>query len=172
MAISSEDLKAISENVAALLAGNAAPNTAPTPAVAYGAPTAATEPSVSELQAIEESMSEMLKRELTKRYGDYKVKTVVPDAEDAVKAGVAKVEDELPSVHDMLAHIRNLEAQIQQLKAGPVNQVTDALASGGEPVPHDLHLQDGTVIAGHPGLATHYDDGTSVKRVVAAYPSV
>lgn len=71
-------------------------------------------------------------------------------------------------LESLLARLNDLEKQVENQK----NQAADPDApEGGTPVPHHLHLADGTVVTDHPGVATHYagPDGI-VKRVVTAYP--
>lgn len=69
----------------------------------------------------------------------------------------------------LLARLDDLEKQVAD------NRVTDQAGDGiegGAPVPHHLHLSDGTVITDHPGIVTHYatPDGL-VRRVVNAFRS-
>lgn len=78
-----------------------------------------------------------------------------------------------PSTQELIQIINNLRAEVDNLKKNPgaaVADIADAFAQGGEPVPHNLHLDDGAVIANFPGLATHYADENGTRKVVAAYP--
>ena len=112
------------------------------------------------------------------------VKDAIPQvAEDAAQ----DVKDAVPNVQELMQTVSNLYAQINELKkqgqAG-LSQIAQSVASdfaqGGDPVPHNLHLDDGTVIQNFPGLASHYtettpatatsDAVTTTRRVVAAYP--
>jgi hypothetical protein len=68
-----------------------------------------------------------------------------------------------------------MEAQLAQLKAQQ-NDPQSVVPGSGEPVPHNLFLDDGTVIKNHGGVATSYsttnaDGSESVRKVVAAYPA-
>lgn len=98
------------------------------------------------------------------------VKPVVQTAEDEIK--------DTPSYQDLMATIANLKAEMNDLKTRGqaafsqlANQAAVDFASGGDPVDHTLHLEDGSVVQAT-GLSTHIasPDG-SVKRVIAAYPS-
>jgi hypothetical protein len=93
-----------------------------------------------------------------------------------VTAASSAVED-TPSTEDLLNTIKNLYQEIEGLKkqgAGIFGQLAGNaavdFAQGGDPVPHTLHLDNGSVVQSD-GLATHIAnaDGT-VSRVVAAYP--
>jgi hypothetical protein len=82
-------------------------------------------------------------------------------------------------IAEMQATIASLlaqqEAQKNQAANGPV------VMEGGEPVPHNLVLDNGQWVFNHPGLATHYsvnvpatattDQHDEIHTVVAAYPS-
>jgi hypothetical protein len=79
------------------------------------------------------------------------------------------------TVQALLQRMASLEAQLAEEKARRDNPETISSGSG-EPVPHNLFLDDGTVIKNHGGIATSYSttnpDGTeSVRKVVAAYPA-
>lgn len=112
------------------------------------------------------------------------VKAAIPQVTEDVKQDV---QDAVPDVQELMQTVSNLYAQITELKkqgqAG-LSQIAQNVAAdfaqGGEPVPHNLHLDDGTVIQNYPGLGTHYtettpatstsDAVTTTRRVVAAYP--
>jgi hypothetical protein len=75
----------------------------------------------------------------------------------------------------LLARLSSLEAQLAQVKSQQ-NDPQSIVPGSGEPVAHNLFLDDGTVIKNHGGLATSYsttnEDGTEqVRKVVAAYPA-
>jgi hypothetical protein len=79
------------------------------------------------------------------------------------------------TVTALLARLSSLEAQLTQLKSQQ-NDPQSIVPGSGEPVPHNLFLDDGTVVKNHGGIATSYSttaaDGTeSVRKVVAAYPA-
>lgn len=103
------------------------------------------------------------------------VKDAIPQAETDVKNAV---QDAVPDVQELMQTVSNLYAQITELKkqgAAGIGQIAQAVASdfvqGGEPVPHNLHLDDGSVVSGFKGVATHIANADgSVRRVVAAYP--
>lgn len=110
------------------------------------------------------------------------VRGIVPAVKDAVPTVEADVktvvQDAVPDVQELMQTVSNLYAQIADLKkqgAAGIGQIAQAVASdfvqGGEPVPHNLHLDDGSVVKNFAGVATHVanSDG-SVRRVVAAYP--
>lgn len=112
------------------------------------------------------------------------VKAAVPQVEEDAKQDV---KDAVPDVQELMQTVSNLYAQIEDLKkqgqAG-LSQLGQAVqadfAQGGEPVAHNLHLDDGSIVQNFPGVATHYtettpatstsDAVTTTKRVVAAYP--
>lgn len=80
-----------------------------------------------------------------------------------------------PTITALLQRMASLEAQLAEEKAKRDNPETISSGSG-EPVLHNLFLDDGTVIKNHGGIATSYStanpDGTeSVRKVVAAYPA-
>jgi hypothetical protein len=85
-----------------------------------------------------------------------------------------------PAITALLQRMQSLEQQLAEEKAKRENPETITSGSG-EPVPHNLFLDDGTVIKNHGGLATSYTDvvpatATSdaqdrVRKVVAAYPA-
>lgn len=85
--------------------------------------------------------------------------TVVPTA-DPRDAEIAELQKALVEIRAQLA---------KNAVAPPVNP--DAPA-GGAPIPFHLHLDDGSMVQGHPGNPTQLSmpDGT-VRQVVAAYPS-
>lgn len=68
----------------------------------------------------------------------------------------------------LLQRLDDLEGQVAAQRANESGGVGGP--EGGLPVPHHLHLTDGTVITDHPGLATHYakPDGRIV-RVLHAF---
>jgi hypothetical protein len=79
------------------------------------------------------------------------------------------------TVQALLARLASMESQLTQLKAQQ-NDAQSFVPGSGEPVPHNLFLDDGTVIKNHGGLATEYStveaDGTQqVRKVIAAYPA-
>lgn len=112
------------------------------------------------------------------------VKAAVPQVENDIKA---TVQDAAPDVAELMQTVQNLYAQIAELKkqgqAG-LSQIAQNVAAdfaqGGDPVPHNLHLDDGSIVKNFPGLASHYtettpatatsDAVTTTRRVVAAYP--
>jgi hypothetical protein len=69
----------------------------------------------------------------------------------------------------LLKRLDDLEGQVAAQRAAEA-QSGGVGPEGGAPVPHHLHLTDGTVITDHPGLATHYakPDGRIV-RVLHAF---
>lgn len=98
------------------------------------------------------------------------VKPVIQDAATAI--------EDVPSVADLLATIANLKTEMTELKTRGqsafgqlASQVAAEFASGGDPVDHTLHLDNGTTVQAT-GLSTHIAnaDGT-VNRVIAAYPT-
>jgi hypothetical protein len=79
------------------------------------------------------------------------------------------------TVQALLARLASMESQLTQLKAQQ-NDAQSFAPGSGEPVPHNLFLDDGTVVKNHGGLATEYStveaDGTQqVRKVIAAYPA-
>jgi hypothetical protein len=92
-----------------------------------------------------------------------------------VQTVVKDVEDAIPTVQELFGVIQNLRGELNALKANAAKSVAPAdsfePSQGGEPVAHDLHLVDGRVITNHGGLATLYDDGKTIVRVLNAFPS-
>ena|SRR6185312_17247891 len=112
--------------------------------------------------------------------------SVVSDVEQTVRDAAPAVESLLPqaaqdAIKNLLAQVTALTAQVDALKQGNAANQTTVVMGQGEPVPHNLFLDDGSVVKNHPGLATHYSvdvpatstsDATTVTRtVVAAYPA-
>jgi hypothetical protein len=144
-----------------------------------------------------ESAYAKAKAELMKEYGTvadefqktaHAVTGIVPQVKKAVTTDADGVEDSV-SFEDLMDVIKNLRSEVSSLKrqaaSAGSNLIQNAqidFAQGGEPVPHNLHLDDGTVIKNFPGVATHYTEETpatatsdatsTVKRVIAAYPVV
>lgn len=100
--------------------------------------------------------------EKEERYGVPPIDTFQDNVptEPGPTAGTVQVD-----VTAMLQMMANMQAEIKALKAGPGPSPVDSSAQGGPPVLHHLHLVDGTVIANHNGIATHYSypDGTVVR---------
>jgi hypothetical protein len=79
------------------------------------------------------------------------------------------------TVQALLQRMASLEQQLAEEKSKRENPETISVGSG-DPVPHTLFLNDGSVIKNHGGIATTYTttntDGTEyVRKVVAAYPA-
>ena len=83
-------------------------------------------------------------------------------------------------IASMQSTIKALQDQLNAQKAAPTN--TNAVVmEGGDPVPHTLFLDNGTVVQNHAGLATHYtvtvpatateDEHEETHKVIAAYPA-
>lgn len=116
--------------------------------------------------------------------GEPVVKAAIPQITEDV---TQDVQDAVPDVKELMQTVQNLYAQIGELKkqgqAG-LSQIAQTaavdFAQGGEPVPHNLHLDDGSVVKNFPGIATHYtevvpatatsDATETTRRVIAAYP--
>jgi hypothetical protein len=115
---------------------------------------------------------------------------VVSDIEQTVKDAAPAVADKVESllppeivalIKSQAAQLDALQTQINSLKSQNAANQTTVVMGQGEPVLHNLFLDDGSVVKNHPGLATHYSvdvpatatsDATSVVRtVVAAYPA-
>jgi hypothetical protein len=98
-------------------------------------------------------------------------------AEDAAPAAEKAVESVGGSdLAGLIARLTSLEQQNAQLQAQIANPEQVIASGGGDPVPHNLFLDDGSVVKNHAGLATTYtsvtDDGTQKSnKVVAAYPA-
>jgi len=115
------------------------------------------------------------------------ISDVEKTVEDAAPAAAKAVEDALPAdlkgfISDLLSQVQALTTQVAALKAsGGVENQTTAVMGQGEPVPHTLFLEDGSIVQNHPGVATHYsvtnpatateDETETVKQVVACYPT-
>lgn len=134
---------------------------------------------IAAIEGLVKSKESELSATLEAKYG---VKpAVISDVETAVSdvaaPAVAKAEsvagDDLES---LIARLTSLEQQNVQLKAQIANPEQVIASGGGDPVPHNLFLDDGSVVKNHGGLATSYSstnaDGTeSVRKVIAAYPA-
>lgn len=74
-------------------------------------------------------------------------------------------------IAELRTAMKQIQAQLAANAAAAV-QPSGGATSGGEPVAHHLHLDDGSVLQGFAGQATHIamSDGT-VRRVIAAFPS-
>lgn len=86
------------------------------------------------------------------------------ELQTAIRSG--QINDALLS--KLLQRLDDLEGQVAAQRAN--DSVGVGGPDGGAPVPHHLHLIDGTVITDHPGLATHVakPDGRIV-RVLHAF---
>lgn len=83
-------------------------------------------------------------------------------------------------IASMQETIRALQQQLNAQKNAPIN-TSAVVMEGGDPVPHTLFLDNGTVVQNHAGLATHYtvtvpatatqDEHEETHAVVAAYPA-
>ena len=86
------------------------------------------------------------------------------ELETAIRSG------QLPpgALERLLKRLDDVEGELARYRAGQSSDATGP--DGGAPVPHHLHLVDGTVITNHPGLATHvaHEDGRIV-RVLHAF---
>lgn len=115
---------------------------------------------------------EEFKVELEKRFGA--VPAVAPTPQVTQETSQADV------IASMQETIKALQQQLNAQKANPTDTST-VIMEGGEPVPHTLFLDNGTVVQNHPGLATHYtvtapatatqDETEETHKVVAAYPA-
>jgi hypothetical protein len=100
--------------------------------------------------------------------------------QDVIPAVPAVPATDDATVQALLSRLASMEAQLTQLKAQQ-NDPQSIVPGSGEPVPHNLFLDDGTVIKNHGGLATEYtsvepatattDAKQVVRKVVAAYPA-
>lgn len=115
---------------------------------------------------------EEFKVELEKRFGA--VPAVAPTPQVTQETSQADV------IASMQETIKALQQQLNAQKTNPTDTST-VIMEGGEPVPHTLFLDNGTVVQNHPGLATHYtvavpatatqDETEETHKVVAAYPA-
>jgi hypothetical protein len=105
------------------------------------------------------------------------ISDVVKAAEDVAAPVVKAVEsvggDDLKS---LISRLNSLEQQNAQLLQQIQNPEQVVASGGGDPVAHNLFLDDGSVVKNHAGIATHYstqnaDGSESVRKVVAAYPA-
>lgn len=108
----------------------------------------------------------------------YGVKPSVISDVQAVAADVAPAAESVagPELKDLIARLTSLEQQNAQLQAQIANPEEVISSGGGDPVPHNLFLDDGTVVRNHGGVATTYTatapDGTQTSnKVVAAFPA-
>lgn len=108
----------------------------------------------------------------------YGVKPSVISDVQAVAADVAPAAEAVvgPELKDLIARLTSLEQQNAQLQAQIANPEEVISSGGGDPVPHNLFLDDGTVVRNHGGVATTYTstapDGTQTSnKVVAAFPA-
>lgn len=132
------------------------------------------------------SKEQQFKDAMEKKYGV--APAVMADAETVVKdvapVAVKAVDDALPQsaqdvINGLLSRINSLESSLKSVQSGNANK-TEVMGQG-DPIPHTLFLEDGSVVQNHPGVATHYsvtvpatateDEQESVKRVIAAYPT-
>jgi hypothetical protein len=102
------------------------------------------------------------------------VEAVAQDVAPAAVKAVESVGGE--DLKALIARLTSLEQQNSQLQAKIANPEQVVASGGGDPVPHNLFLADGSVVKNHGGVATEYSttnaDGTeNVQKVVAAYPS-
>lgn len=137
-----------------------------------------------DVDAVMKSAIAQAKAELLKEFGSAKdefqktahaVTGIIPQVAEVVKTDTAT--DQATSTDDLLGIIKNLYAEMEQLKrqaAGAASQLASNaavdFAQGGEPVPHNLQLDDGSMVQNFPGIATHYSDANGTRRVIAAYP--
>lgn len=133
---------------------------------------------ISAIENLVKSKETELQTSLEAKYG---VKpSVISDVEHVVE-DAAPIADKIPGVQELLDRLSSLEAQLAEEKAKAANPEQVIPSGGGDPVPHNLFLDDGTVIKNHDGIATHYtvtvpatatSDATElVRKVVAAYPA-
>lgn len=98
-------------------------------------------------------------------------------AQDSAPAAEKAVESVAgPELKDLIARLTSLEQQNAQLQAQIANPEQVVASGGGDPIAHNLFLDDGTVVKNHAGLATTYTstaaDGTqTTNKVIAAYPA-
>lgn len=134
---------------------------------------------ITAIEGFVKSEEAKLSAALEEKYG---VKPSVISDVEAVAADVAPAADTVVKdatgvdVASLIARLSSLEQQNTQLQKQINNPEQTIAPSSGEPVPHNLFLDDGTVVKNHAGLATQIsttnaDGSETVRKVVAAYPA-
>jgi hypothetical protein len=102
------------------------------------------------------------------------VAAVAQDVAAPVVKAVESVGGE--DLKSLIARLNSLEQQNQQLLQQIQNPEQVVFSGGGDPVPHNLFLADGSVVKNHGGIATSYtttnaDGSENIRKVIAAYPA-